>query len=93
MWVMGSLLAVAIIVIILMAIHISYKKHCIDDLESRLSNTEYRHKKETLNMLEQIKSYQKCDPAWRDTFEKRFLNENIEKLKKELNINCSKDNV
>lgn len=102
MGIMEILLIGAILVIIVLSINISYKKHCIDDLEiskSRLAKKQVAEILDLLHILRRI-LVNYTQHSTRDTQLRRFIDENEEKYmkiyqtkQKELNIPASKHNV
>lgn len=78
MWMIIILLILAILV---QAVQLNYKDHCINDLEARVSRMRKLQTSEILDLLFilqeiQIGSYEK---ASKDTLMRNAINENIEK--------------
>lgn len=79
----SGLLVLAIIVIILLAVNLNYKNHCIEDLENRLCKESDRKNKDFVEVLKLLKKYQNFEPASRDTHTRRLINEAIQEYSNE----------
>ena len=82
MWIIIVLLIVAIAILL---VDLSYKNHCIDDLETRVSRMRKLQSSEILDLLFKLQeihndSYEK---ASKDTLMRNMINENIEKYTEE----------
>lgn len=78
MWIIIVLLIVAIAILL---VDLSYKNHCIDDLETRVSRMRKLQSSEILDLLFKLQEIQNGDygRASRDTLMRNAINENIEK--------------
>ena len=78
MWIIIGLLIVAIAILL---VDLSYKNHCIDDLETRVSRMRKLQSSEILDLLFKLQEIQNGDygRASRDTLMRNAINENIEK--------------
>ena len=78
MWIIIVLLIVAIAILL---VDLSYKNHCIDDLEIRISRMRKLQSSEILDLLFKLQEIQNGDygRAPRDTLMRNAINENIEK--------------
>ena len=94
----------AIIICLVLWCRVSYQKHCIEDLEVRISRIRKLQVDEIIDLLEDLKNIQNgnYERAFKDTFMRNTINENIEKYiskkqnlstKNELNIRFERDNV
>lgn len=78
MWIIITLLIIAIAILL---VDLSYKNHCIDDLETRVSRMRKLQSSEILDLLFKLQEIQNGDygRASRDTLMRNAINENIEK--------------
>ena len=78
MWIIIVLLIVAIAILL---VDLSYKNHCIDDLETRVSRMRKLQSSEILDLLFKLQEIQNGDygRTSRDTLMRNAINENIEK--------------
>ena len=78
MWIIIVLLIVAIAILL---VDLSYKNHCIDDLETRVSRMRKLQSSEILDLLFKLQEIQNGDygRASRDTLMRNAINENIAK--------------
>ena len=83
MEVICALLVTAIIIIVILVSQLSYKNHCIEDLENRLSKEAGRKNKNFIEILKRLKEYQEYTPAMRDTLTRRLIDEAIEEYSNE----------
>lgn len=74
---MVSLLVVSILVNAYLISQLSYKNHCIEDLENRLCKESERKNKDFVALLKLLKKYQGFEPASRDTLTRRLIDESI----------------
>lgn len=80
------IIVLLIIAIVVMAININYKNHCIDDLETRIKRLKIAFNIELKEFIEELKDAQSYDlSASREYMTRRIINEKIEEInKKEL---------
>lgn len=72
----------SIICLVLWA-RVSYQKHCIEDLEVRVTRLNRTHNSEVMELLLHLKEIQNYDlSVSRDTMTRRLLNEKIEEYSK-----------
>ena len=78
MWIIITLLIIAIAILL---VDLSYKNHCIDDLETRVSRMRKLQSSEILDLLFKLQEIQNGDygRASRDTLMRNAINENIAK--------------
>jgi hypothetical protein len=63
--------------------NLSYKKHCIEDLEANIKRIKRRKNEEFMDILYKLKEYQNFEPAGKDTHTRRLIEESIEKYASE----------
>lgn len=82
MWIIIVLLIVAIAILL---VDLSYKNHCIDDLEIRISRMRKLQSSEILDLLFKLQEIQNdsYEKASKDTLMRNMINENIEKYTEE----------
>ena len=82
MWIIIGLLIVAIAILL---VDLSYKNHCIDDLETRVSRMRKLQSSEILDLLFKLQEIQNdsYEKAFKDTLMRNMINENIEKYTEE----------
>lgn len=78
MEVLSILLVIAIVIIIVLFSQLSYKNHCIEDLENRLSKESERKNKNFVDILNKLKEYQNFESASRDTCTRRLINQALQ---------------
>lgn len=83
MEVLSISLITAIAAIVVLFSQISYKNHCIEDLENRLRKESDRKNKDFVEVLKLLKKYQNFEPASRDTHTRRLINEAIQEYSNE----------
>lgn len=78
MWIIITLLIIAIAILL---VDLSYKNHCIDDLEIRISRMRKLQLSEILDLLFKLQEIQNdsYEKASKDTLMRNAINENIEK--------------
>ena len=81
---MVSLLVVSILVNAYLISQLSYKNHCIEDLENRLCKESERKNKDFVSILKLLKNYQSFEPASRDTHTRRLINEAIKEYSNDI---------
>ena len=77
MEILCALLITAIVIIVVLFSQLSYKNHCIEDLDNRLSKESERKNKDFVALLKLLKKYQSFEPASRDTLTRRLIDESI----------------
>lgn len=82
MWIIITLLIIAIAILL---VDLSYKNHCIDDLEIRISRMRKLQLSEILDLLFKLQEIQNdsYEKASKDTLMRNMINENIEKYTEE----------
>lgn len=83
MEVLSILLITAILIIVVLFSQLSYKNHCIEDLENRLCKESERKNKDFVSLLKELKKYQDFAPVERDYHTRKLLNESIQEYTNE----------